>query len=149
MFGQPVQRIKTMAVFNLIWSYGIKAEDGRKKARCTCDGSTRGGAVRVLDHVHANSIDQTGSRIFYALSAVENKLVFGSMSLMPSVKPRPLNKVFIFFPARPFKRGGSPKVVIQFLTTMSFLFKLPCRVILKQDGSGKNTSIKSSAEIFI
>jgi hypothetical protein len=69
MFGQPVQRIKTMAVFNLIWSYGIKAEDGRKKARCTCDGSTRGGAVRVLDHVHANSINQTGSHIFYALSA--------------------------------------------------------------------------------
>jgi hypothetical protein len=46
MFGTPVQRIKNMAVFNLIWSYGIKAEDGRKKARCTCDGSTRGGAVR-------------------------------------------------------------------------------------------------------
>jgi hypothetical protein len=78
MFGDPVPRLKDMAVFNLIWSYNIKAEDGRKKARCTCDGSTRGGAVRVLDHVHANSIDQTGSRIFYALSAVENKLVFGS-----------------------------------------------------------------------
>jgi hypothetical protein len=37
-----------------------------------------GGAVRVLDYTHANSIYQTGSRIFYALSAVENHLVFGS-----------------------------------------------------------------------
>jgi hypothetical protein len=62
MFGTPIQRRKDFAVFNLIWTYMIKAEDGRKKARCTCDGSTRGGAVRVLDHVHANSIDQTGSR---------------------------------------------------------------------------------------
>jgi hypothetical protein len=78
MFGTPCPMKKRDAVFNLIWSYAIKVEDGRKKARCTCDGSTRGGAVRVLDHTHANSIDQTGSRIFYGLSAVENHLVFGS-----------------------------------------------------------------------
>jgi hypothetical protein len=78
MFGQPCPMQKKDAVFNLIWTYVVKVEDGRKKARCTCDGSTRGGAVRVLDHTHANSIDQTGSRIFYALSAVENLLVFGS-----------------------------------------------------------------------
>jgi hypothetical protein len=78
MFGTPCAMKKRDAVFNLIWSYNVKVEDGRKKARCTCDGSTRGGAVRVLDHTHANSIDQTGSRIFYGLSAVENLLVFGS-----------------------------------------------------------------------
>jgi hypothetical protein len=78
MFGTPCPMKKGDAVFNLIWSYAVKVEDGRKKARCTCDGSTRGGAVRVLDHTHANSIDQTGSRIFYGLSAVENLLVFGS-----------------------------------------------------------------------
>jgi hypothetical protein len=78
MFGTPCPMQKHDAVFNLIWSYSVKVEDGRKKARCTCDGSTRGGAVRVLDYTHANSIDQTGSRIFYALSAVENYLVFGS-----------------------------------------------------------------------
>jgi hypothetical protein len=78
MFGTPCPMQKRDAVFNLIWSYAVKVEDGRKKARCTCDGSTRGGAVRVLDHTHANSIDQTGSRIFYGLAAVENLLVFGS-----------------------------------------------------------------------
>jgi hypothetical protein len=63
MFGTPCPMQKHDAVFNLIWSYSVKVEDGRKKARCTCDGSTRGGAVRVLDYTHANSIDQTGSRI--------------------------------------------------------------------------------------
>jgi hypothetical protein len=33
------------AVFHLIWTYSIKAVDGRKKARCVCDGSTRSGQV--------------------------------------------------------------------------------------------------------
>jgi hypothetical protein len=78
MFGTPCPVTNSAAVFNLIWTYVKKVLDNRKKARCTCDGSTRGGQVRVLDHTYANSIDQTGSRIFYAIAAVENLLVFGS-----------------------------------------------------------------------
>jgi hypothetical protein len=78
MFGDPCPVSKKSAIFNLIWTYVIKELDGRKKARCTCDGSTRGGQVRVLDHTFANSIDQTGSRIFYATAAAENLLVFGA-----------------------------------------------------------------------
>jgi hypothetical protein len=49
MFGQPVVVSDISAVFNLIWTYAVKEVDGRKKARCTCDGSTRGGQVRILD----------------------------------------------------------------------------------------------------
>ena len=64
MFGEPCPITKKSAVFNLIWMYVIKELGGRRKARCTCDGSTRGGQVRVLDHTFANSIDQTGSRNF-------------------------------------------------------------------------------------
>ena len=41
MFGDPVSVKSNSTVFNLVWSYNIKVEDGRKKARCTCDGSTR------------------------------------------------------------------------------------------------------------
>ncbi|KAL7488574.1 hypothetical protein ACHAW6_014164 [Cyclotella cf. meneghiniana] len=78
MFGTPCKPTKKSAVFNLIWTYLIKKEDGRKKARCTCDGSTRGGQVRVLDHTYANSLDQTGSRLFYALTAAENMMCFGA-----------------------------------------------------------------------
>jgi hypothetical protein len=78
MFGEPCKPTKTSAVFNLIWTYLIKKEDGRKKARCTCDGLTRGGQVRVLDYTYANSLEQTGSRLFYALSAVENMMCFGA-----------------------------------------------------------------------
>jgi hypothetical protein len=40
MFGEPVQVDKDDAVFYLVWTYGIKALDGRKKARCVCDGSS-------------------------------------------------------------------------------------------------------------
>lgn len=61
MFGDPCPVTKKSAVFNLIWTYVVKELDGRKKACCTCDGSTRGGQVRVLDHTFANSIDWTGS----------------------------------------------------------------------------------------
>jgi hypothetical protein len=48
MFGNPCPVTKKSAVFNLIWMYVVKELDGRKKARCTCDGSTRGGQVRIL-----------------------------------------------------------------------------------------------------
>lgn len=78
MFGEPVKITDKSAVFNLVWTYVIKELDKRKKARCTCDGSTRAGQVRVLDHTYANCVDQTGSRIFYALSAAENKIIFGA-----------------------------------------------------------------------
>jgi hypothetical protein len=78
MFGEPVPMTKKSAVFNLVWTYVIKLDDGRKKARMTCDGSPRSGQVRVLDHVYANALNQTGSKIFYALAAAENLLVFGA-----------------------------------------------------------------------
>ncbi len=61
-----------------MWSYGIKAVDGRKKARCTCDGSTRSGQVRVLDETYANCVDQTSTRIFYGIAAAENLVVYGA-----------------------------------------------------------------------
>ena len=49
------------AIFNLVWTYVVKELDKRKKARCTCDGSTRGGQVCVLDYTYANCVDQTSS----------------------------------------------------------------------------------------
>eukprot|EP00804_Cyclotella_cryptica_P013246 CCRYP_007032-RA/>CCRYP_007032-RA protein AED:0.39 eAED:0.39 QI:0/0/0/0.5/1/1/2/0/451 len=65
-------------VFHLVWTYTIKELDKRKKARCACDGSTRGGKVRVLDHTYANCVDHTTSRMFYAILAAENMLIFGA-----------------------------------------------------------------------
>ncbi len=58
--------------------YGIKAVDVRKKARCTCDGSTHYGQVRVLDETYANCVDQTSARLFYGIVAAENLIVYGA-----------------------------------------------------------------------
>jgi len=72
MFGDPVATAKDDAVFHLVWTYAIKAVDGRKKARCVCDGSTCSVMVCILDETYANCVDQSSSRLFYAVSAAEN-----------------------------------------------------------------------------
>jgi hypothetical protein len=112
MFGKPVPATKKLAIFNLIWTYSIKTDDGRKKARCTCDGSTRGGQVRVFDHVHANSLDQTGSRVFYATSAVENLLIFGSDVSNAFGEAPPRRRAFTSDRTKLSRIGGSPRVEI-------------------------------------
>jgi hypothetical protein len=78
MFGDPVAVDKDDAIFHLVWTYAVKALDRRKKAWCVCNGSTRLGSVQVLDETYANCVDQTGSRLFYAIAAAENMLIFGS-----------------------------------------------------------------------
>ncbi len=78
MFGDPVAVDKDDAVFYLVLTYGTKTLDRRKKAHCVCDGSSRSGSVKILDETYANCVDQTSSRLFYAISAGENLLVFGA-----------------------------------------------------------------------
>ena len=78
MFGQPVPRAEDMSVFHLGWTYAIKALDARKKARWACDGSLRSGQAKILDETYANCVDQTSSRLFYAVSAAENLLIYGA-----------------------------------------------------------------------
>lgn len=78
MFGIPCQGIKDDAILNLVWTYNIKELDGRKKARCACNGSPQAGQVRVLDYTYANCVDQTSSQIFYAIADGETVMVFGA-----------------------------------------------------------------------
>jgi hypothetical protein len=78
MFGSPVAVESDEVVFNLVWSYRIKAVDGCKKACCTCDESTRSGQVRVLDETYANCVDQTSTYLFYGIVANENMIVYGA-----------------------------------------------------------------------
>ena len=78
MFGDPNETNEGDAIFHLVWTYNIKAVDGRKKARCVCDGSTCSGKVLVLAKTYANCIEQTSSRLFYAVAAAENLLVCGA-----------------------------------------------------------------------
>ncbi len=78
MFGNLRAATSDKAIFNLVWTYNIKALDGRKKACCTCDGSPRLRMVRILDETYANCVEQTSSRLFYAISAAKNLLIFGA-----------------------------------------------------------------------
>ena len=78
MFGEPTAVTTDDAIFHLVWTYNIKAADGRKKARCVCDGSTRSGHVKILDKTYANCVDQTSARLFYAVTAAENLFIFGA-----------------------------------------------------------------------
>ncbi len=77
MFGVPIPMKEEDVVFHLVWTYAIKAVDGHKKAHCVCDGSTCSGMVPVLDETYANCVNQTSSRLFYAISAAKNLLIFG------------------------------------------------------------------------
>jgi hypothetical protein len=72
MFGTPVSMNNEMAVFHSVWTYAIKALDSCKKARWTCDGSPRSGQAKILDEMYANCVDQTSSRLFYAILVDEN-----------------------------------------------------------------------------
>jgi hypothetical protein len=78
MFGNPVVVDKDDAVFHLVWTYNVKALDGRKKAHCVCDGSSQSGLVQVLNKTYANCVDQTSSRLFYAIAAAENLVIYGA-----------------------------------------------------------------------
>jgi hypothetical protein len=113
MFGQPVQVKTREHVFHLVWTYKIKDEDGRKKARCACDGSSRGGKVRVLDLVYANCVDHTTGRMFYAITAAERLKCYGGDVSNAFAEAPPPKQGFYIQPDRAFRewwvhRGNDP-----------------------------------------
>jgi len=102
MFGDPITMTKANVVFHLVWTYVINAVDGRKKARCVCDGSTRSGMVHILDETYASCVDQTSSHLFYAVSATKNLLVFGADVSNAFAEAPPPRQGFFVCPDRAF-----------------------------------------------
>jgi hypothetical protein len=79
MFGETCPPPPGASIFHWVWLYKIKTEENnRKKARAVCDGSTSGGQARVSGHTYAPTPDITDLRLFFALAALENKLVYGA-----------------------------------------------------------------------
>jgi hypothetical protein len=78
MFGSPQHITTEETIFNLVWTNDIKGVNNRKKAHCTCDGSPHSGQVCILNFTYANCTNQTSTRIFYAVSAVENLIIHGA-----------------------------------------------------------------------
>ncbi len=102
MFGDPTEVDSDAAVFCVVWTYAIKALDGRYKARCTCDGSPHSGQARILDETYANCVDQTGGRIFYSIAAAENLLIFGADVSNAFAKAPPPQQGFYIIPDKAF-----------------------------------------------
>jgi hypothetical protein len=102
MFGSPVHQEKDMAVFHSVWTYAIKAVDSRKKARWACDGSPRSGQAQVLGETYANCVDQTSARLFYAIAAAENLLIYGADVSNAFAEAPPPKQRFYIHPDRAF-----------------------------------------------
>jgi len=102
MFGNPVLSQEGDAIFHLVWTYAIKVVDGRKKARCVCDGSTRSGSVQILDETYANCVDHTSSCLFHAIAAAENLMIFGSDVSNAFAEAPPPKQGFYFRPDKAF-----------------------------------------------
>jgi hypothetical protein len=102
MFGQPTGVSEEDTVFHLVWTYNIKAVDGRKKVRCVCDGSTRSEQVRILAKTYANCVDQTSARLLYAVAAAENLLVYGADVSNAFAEAPPPKQGFYIRPDRAF-----------------------------------------------
>jgi len=102
MFGVPQRVDDAAAVFHTVWTYAIKALDGRKKARFACDGSPRSGQARILDETYANCVDQTSSRLFYAVAAAENLLIYGADVSNAFAEAPPPKQGFYIYPDKAF-----------------------------------------------
>jgi hypothetical protein len=117
MSSNPIAVEQDDTIFLLVWTYSIKALDGCKKAHCVCNGSTHSGmgAVKVLDKTYANCVAQTSSRLFYAVLAGKNLLVFGADVSITFAKAPPPKQGFYIRPNKAFhdwwvKHKGRPPI---------------------------------------
>ena len=58
---------------------------------------------RVLDYTHANCVDHTASRLFYAISAAENYMIFGGDVSNAFSEAPPPKQGFYIQPDRAFR----------------------------------------------
>ena len=77
MFGDPTPIPKGANSLPFIWTYLIK-ECGTKKARGVCNGSPRMKGTVTLGEIYAASLDQTCTKIFWALNAAKDNIVVGA-----------------------------------------------------------------------
>ena len=80
MFGPPgpiPSDVEHPNILPMIWVYIIKV-DGRYKARCVANGAPHLKGSLTLAQTYAACLEQSGCRIFWALSAAKNKTIFGA-----------------------------------------------------------------------
>ena len=123
MFGLPCIPPPGAAIFHWVWTYKIKEEDNHyKKACAVCDGSTRGGHAQIIVQTYAPTPHMTNLRLFFALAALENKLVFGADVSNTFAEAHAPAQVYFMQIDVQFVNGGPEKVNFPFLKDMLFLF---------------------------
>jgi hypothetical protein len=139
-FGNPTSIDKDDTVFHLVWTYNIKALDGRKKARCVCNGLSRSNLVKVLNKIYANCVDQTSSHLFYAVVTAKNLLVYGSNVCNAFAKAPPQKQGSTSGPTEHLLNGGRIiKVDPPSLWVTSSPSYLQCRATRNPPASGRST----------
>ena len=119
----------------LLWTYLIK-DDGRKKARCVCNGSPSKKGTVTLGHTYAASLDHNGSRIFCAAAALRNLRVYGAdVSNAFAEVPPPAAPLFVHVDEQ-YRQWWTSKGRTQ--KVMCCLFVVLCRDILKAQGCGQH-----------
>lgn len=76
-FGKPEPRRPGTNVLDLLWTYLIK-DDGTKKSRCVCNGAKNMRGTVTLAETYAAALDQTGAKIFWAATAINNFVTIGA-----------------------------------------------------------------------
>ncbi len=142
-FGAPASVKKDNAIFHLVWTYNIKALDGRKKACCICNGSSHSGSVKILDKVYANCVDQTSAQLFYAITAAKNMLVYGSEVCNAFAEAPPRSKVSLSDLIGHSTSGGrSTRATLPSPPNMSSQSSLLCKAIPSPLDCGKSMPIQ-------
>jgi hypothetical protein len=149
MFGNPTAVDSDAAVFCMVWTYAIKALDGRYKARCTCDGPPHSGQARILNETYANCVDQTGAQIFYSISAAENLLIYGADVSNAFAEAPPPKQGFYIIPDKAFLDWWvNCKSSLLYLMETSFLSSPPCRAIQNLPIYGRSMPMPSYRTIL-
>lgn len=80
MFSEPTSLPTDMTNVNvlpMIWTYLTKT-CGRKKARCVANGAPHLKGSVTLANTYAACLEQSGARMFWAISALKNRQVYGA-----------------------------------------------------------------------
>jgi len=76
-FGEPQGRPPGTNLLSLLWVYLVK-DDGRKKARCVCNGSKNCRGTVTQAETYASSLEQNAARLFWASTALNNWITIGA-----------------------------------------------------------------------
>lgn len=76
-FEEPTHPPSGANLLSLLWVYLVK-DDGRKKARCVCNGAKNRRGTVTLAETYASALEQNAARVFWAVTAMKNWTAIGA-----------------------------------------------------------------------